>query len=131
MLWSVRQSSASICASSKVKKELLVQQFVPEAAIQGVDAWVLPVRPGRVRGVRALSALPTRIGRAGYLHTRRSLRYRLLWRRRWAQTARQVMGQSEGSFHFQFSFLSYRSRVIRMRCSADCECAGCRSREVP
>lgn len=40
-----------------------------------------------------------------------------------AQTTRQLMGQADGSLHFQFSFLSYRGRKTLMRCSPDCECA--------
>ncbi len=32
------------------EKELLVQQFVPEATIQGFDVWVLPGRPGLDEG---------------------------------------------------------------------------------
>ena len=40
-----------------------------------------------------------------------------------AQLTRQLMGAGEGSLHFQFSFLTYRSREMRMRCPADCECA--------
>jgi molybdopterin/thiamine biosynthesis adenylyltransferase len=41
-----------------------------------------------------------------------------------AQTARAVLGTGEGSLHVQFSFLSYRIRKLRMRCSSSCECQG-------
>lgn len=39
-----------------------------------------------------------------------------------AQTARVLLGMGEGSLHFQFSFLSYRGRKMRMRCPSNCEC---------
>lgn len=39
-----------------------------------------------------------------------------------AQTARLSGGGGEGSLHFQFSFLSYRARKVRMRCAPTCEC---------
>ncbi|MEK6274328.1 MAG: ThiF family adenylyltransferase [Actinomycetota bacterium] len=46
-----------------------------------------------------------------------------------AQTARQLMGAGEGSIHFQFSFLSYRVRKMRMRCKDGCECVARRSKQ--
>jgi hypothetical protein len=39
-----------------------------------------------------------------------------------AQTARLRTGGGEGSLHFQFSFLSYRGRKMRLRCASSCEC---------
>lgn len=47
-----------------------------------------------------------------------------------AQTARLLCGGGRGSLHFQFSFLSYRGRTMRMRCSPTCECQG-RRRAAP
>jgi hypothetical protein len=45
-----------------------------------------------------------------------------------AQTIRELLGAGEGSLHFQFSFLSYRARTMRMRCASDCECQTRRGR---
>src|SRR5207253_957466 len=47
-----------------------------------------------------------------------------------AQTTRRLFGAGGGSVHFQFSFLSYRARTMRMRCASDCECRSRHGRAV-
>jgi molybdopterin/thiamine biosynthesis adenylyltransferase len=39
-----------------------------------------------------------------------------------AQTVKLLLGEAPSSLHFQFSFLSYTARTLRLRCAPSCEC---------